>query len=180
MFLFLCLAVCFSLSQIPQLCSFSCYPLASHFPLLWADPVAKWLNHAICGTIVIFLSSSLWCQRLGSDDTLAGLCLQRVFKWPAGSDSSSGSDHKVQVNLHGIIEWFRLEGPLKIILFQPPCHGQGHLPLHQVAQSPVQAGLEHIQRVGMHSFAGQPLPVPPHPHTEEFFLCLIWIDPLSV
>jgi len=25
-----------------------------------------------------------------------------------------------------------------------PCHGQGHLPLDQVAQSPIQPGLEHF------------------------------------
>jgi len=42
----------------------------------------------------------------------------------------------------GITEWFGLEGTLKIIYFQPPCHGQGHLPLDQVAQSPIQPGLE--------------------------------------
>ena len=38
---------------------------------------------------------------------------------------------------HRIIEWFGLEGTLQIILFQPPCHGQGHLPLDQVAQSSI-------------------------------------------
>ena len=36
---------------------------------------------------------------------------------------------------HRIIEWFGLEGTLKIIWFQPPCHEQGHLPLDQVAQN---------------------------------------------
>lgn len=96
LFLFLCSPVYFSLSEIPQLCSFSWYLLASHFPLLWADPVAKWLNHAICGTTVIFLSSSLWCQRP-----------VRMTPWQApafskcsGSGSSSGSDPKVQVSSH--------------------------------------------------------------------------------
>jgi len=34
-----------------------------------------------------------------------------------------------------------LEGTLQIT-FHPPCHGQGHLPLDQVAQSPVQPDLE--------------------------------------
>jgi len=29
---------------------------------------------------------------------------------------------------HRITEWFGLEGTLKIIWFQPPCHEQGHLP----------------------------------------------------
>jgi len=44
---------------------------------------------------------------------------------------------------HRITERFGLEGTLKIIQFQPPCRGQGHLPLGQVAQSPIQPGLEH-------------------------------------
>jgi len=43
--------------------------------------------------------------------------------------------------------------------FQPPCHGQGHLPLGQVAQIPIQSGLEHFQGGGVHSFPGQSLPV---------------------
>ena len=47
-----------------------------------------------------------------------------------------------------IIEWFGLEGSLKIIWFQPPCHGQGHLPLDQVAESPIQTGLECIKGWG--------------------------------
>jgi len=38
------------------------------------------------------------------------------------------------------MEHFGLEGTLNIISFQPPCHGQGHLALDQVAQSPVQPG----------------------------------------
>lgn len=71
-----------------KLCSFSCYLLTGLFPLLWADPVAKWLNHAICGTTVIFLSSSLWCQRLG-----------RITLWqaPGFSKCSSYRQDKAQV-----------------------------------------------------------------------------------
>jgi len=38
-----------------------------------------------------------------------------------------------------------LEGTLKIIWFQLPCHEQGHLPSDQVAQSSIQPGLEHFQ-----------------------------------
>lgn len=34
-----------------------------------------------------------------------------------------------------IIEWFELEGTLKVIYFQPPCHDQGHRPLVQVTSS---------------------------------------------
>ena len=38
--------------------------------------------------------------------------------------------------------WNGLEGTLKIIRFHPPCHGQGHVPLEQDDQSPMQAGLD--------------------------------------
>ncbi|NXG13832.1 PHF11 protein, partial [Grallaria varia] len=33
-------------------------------------------------------------------------------------------------------KWFVLEGTLKVILFQAPCHEQGHLPLDQVLKVP--------------------------------------------
>jgi len=72
-----------------------------------------------------------------------------------------------EVILGSITESFGLEGTLKIILFQAPCHGQGHLPLDQVAQSPMQPGLEHFQGGGIHSSSGQPVPVPHHPHRKE-------------
>lgn len=39
------------------------------------------------------------------------------------------------------IGWVRRD--LKDIQFQPFCHKQGHLPLHQVTQTPVQPGPEH-------------------------------------
>ena len=60
------------------------------------------------------------------------------------------------------------KGHLKIISFQLPCHGQGHLPLDQVAQSPIQPDFDHFQGWGIHSFSGQPVPVPHHPHSKEF------------
>jgi len=66
------------------------------------------------------------------------------------------------------MEWFGLEGTLKIISFQPPCYGHGPLPPAQGAQSPVQPGLEPCQGGGSHSFSGQPGPGPHHPHREEF------------
>ena len=69
---------------------------------------------------------------------------------------------------HRIIEWFGLEGTLKINAFQPPCHEQGHRPPAQGAQSSIQPGLEPCQGGGSHSFSGQPGPVSHHPHGEEF------------
>ena len=47
-------------------------------------------------------------------------------------------------------------------------HGQGHLPLDQVAQSPVQPGLEHFQGGDILIFSGQHVPVPHHPLSKEF------------
>jgi len=61
-----------------------------------------------------------------------------------------------------------LEGILKIIWFQPPCHEQGRLPLDQVAQSSILPGLEHFQGGGSHSFSAQPVPLFHHHHGEEF------------
>ena len=78
------------------------------------------------------------------------------------------SDIQCSCRNHRIIEWFGLEGTLKIIWFQPPCHQQGHLPPDQVAQSSVQPGLEPCQGGGSHSCSGQPGPGFHHPHREEF------------
>jgi len=36
----------------------------------------------------------------------------------------------------------------------PSLHGQGHLKLDQVAQSPIQPGLERFQGGGIHNFSG--------------------------
>lgn len=37
---------------------------------------------------------------------------------------SSGNNSKLLIFYNRHIEWFELEGTLKIDLFQPPCHGQ--------------------------------------------------------
>lgn len=62
----------------------------------------------------------------------------------------------------------RVGSDLKNHLVPNPCYGQGYLPLAQVTQSPIQPGLEHHQKWGIHSFSGQPVPVHQHPHSEEF------------
>ena len=46
---------------------------------------------------------------------------------------------------------------------------KSHLPLDQVAQSPIQPGLKHFHGGGRHNFSGQSVPVPLHPHSKEFF-----------
>lgn len=53
-----------------------------------------------------------------------------------------------------MIEWFGLEGTLKIIKVHLPWHWQGHLSLDQVAQSSFQPVLEHFKGWGIHSFSG--------------------------
>jgi len=82
--------------------------------------------------------------------------------------NSSAFSHWKSLKNHRITERFRSEETFKDDLVQPPCHGQGHLSLDQIAQSPIQTGLEHFQGGDIHRFSGQPVPVPHHPHSKEF------------
>jgi len=63
------------------------------------------------------------------------------------------------------MEWLELEWTLKTIKVPTPCHGQGYHPPAQAAQGPIQAGLEHLQGWGIHSFSGQPVPLLYHPQS---------------
>jgi len=67
----------------------------------------------------------------------AELGLSHVLIYQTLSNRRPGDEqHKNKFSyFHRIIEWFGLEGTLKIIWFQPPCHEQGHLPPDQVVQS---------------------------------------------
>jgi len=58
---------------------------------------------------------------------------------------------------------FGLEGTFRGHLAQTPCNEQGRLQLDQVAQSPVQPGLECFQGWGIYHLSGQPVPVFQHP-----------------
>jgi len=53
-----------------------------------------------------------------------------------------------------------------------PCHGQGHQPPDQAAQSHIQPGLECLQGWGIHSLLGQPVPVCHHP-LSAFFVSVV-------
>ena len=69
-----------------------------------------------------------------------------------------------------IIKLFELKGTLKCHVVQPPCNEQGHLQLHQVAQTPFQPYLEHPQGWSIHQLSGQPGPVPHHSYCKKKIL----------
>lgn len=57
---------------------------------------------------------------------------------------------------------------LKLILFQPPCHEQGHFSPNLASQGPSQPGLKHCQTWGIYSFSGNPVPMSHYLHSKEF------------
>ncbi|KAK4821719.1 LOW QUALITY PROTEIN: hypothetical protein QYF61_000262 [Mycteria americana] len=75
---------------------------------------------------------------------------------------------QLPVDQHSLLCWASFQP-----LFPKPValHGvvvtQGHLPIDQVAQSPIQPVLEHFQGWGIHNFSGQPVPASHHPHILE-------------
>lgn len=89
-------------------------------------------------------------------------CLE--IKWMYNDDYL---EHNTKDIYQRIVQWFELEGALEIILFQAPCHEQGHFSLYQVSQNPIEVGLSH-QGWGNHIFSEQPLLVPHPPHRKEF------------
>jgi len=60
-----------------------------------------------------------------------------------------------------------LEGTYKVHLVQPPCSKRGHLQLEQVAQNPVQPGLECFQGWDIYHLSVQPVPVFHQPHCKK-------------
>ena len=69
-----------------------------------------------------------------------------------------------------ILESYELEGTLEGPSSPNPCNEQGHLQLHQVAQSPVQPDLECLQGWSIHCLSGQPVPVPHHSYYNFFLI----------
>lgn len=57
-----------------------------------------------------------------------------------------------------IIEWFAQKGALEDPVMVAGC-GQGHQQLDQIAQNPIQLGLEQHQGYNIHDFSGHPVPV---------------------
>ena len=53
-------------------------------------------------------------------------------------------------------------------LVPTPCYRQGHLPLGQGAQNPIQPALACFKEGGIHNLTGQPVSVSHHPHSKEF------------
>ena len=115
-------------------------------------------------------------ERIGVSSPCAGpLCLRQAVR-SAPLCSSAGlippSLHEpcaaAEGGNHRIIEWFVSEETSKDHLVQPSRHGQGHLSLNQVAQSPIQLDLECCRGWGIYHLSGQPVPVSHHPHSKEF------------
>jgi len=63
-----------------------------------------------------------------------------------------------------------LEGTFQAHLVPPPLPWAGTPSTRPGCSKPLQHGLEHFQGAGSHSFSGQPVPVPHHPHRKYFFL----------
>jgi len=65
------------------------------------------------------------------------------------------------------VEWLGLEGTSRLIEFQTTCHKWGCQPLDQILDQvdqapPIQPGLEHLHRWGIHTLSGQPFPALHH------------------
>ena len=80
------------------------------------------------------------------------------------TDSAGSSIQALYTQHYSVREWLRLEGTLKPIEFQPSWCGL-------VAQGPIQPGLECLQRWSIHSFSGQPAPVP---HHQPYWIYLVF------
>lgn len=69
---------------------------------------------------------------------------------------------------HRIIECQGLEGTLKIIEPQSPCHGQKYFPVDQIAQGLIQPSFECYLGWGIHNLLGKSVLAPHHPNSKEF------------
>jgi len=76
------------------------------------------------------------------------------------------------------MEWFGLERTVRDHVVQRPCNEQGHLQPDQVAQSPIQPGLECFQGWGIDQLSGQPVPVFHYPQCKEFLPSIYSESPL--
>lgn len=72
--------------------------------------------------------------------------------------------------------WFWLQRHCEDCLVFTPCHGQGYLQLHQVAQSSIEPGVEHLQGWSTQSFPRKSIPVSQQPQSKKLFPD-IWSKP---
>lgn len=72
------------------------------------------------------------------------VCVLIFFFYISTDMSVIKSPSKLFLSINRNVEWFVLDETLKIIQLKIPYHGEGHLPLDQVAQSSTQPGPEHI------------------------------------
>jgi len=145
--------------------------------MFFMKSVGKTTEHilCVCGLFVPFLqqhSLVCFCSTHFSFKVAVQKHEHRImfslFLILGGCDMLNVGYQKGNYPNHRIIECFGLGKTFKGHLVQRPCHGQGHLQPDQVAQSPVQAGLEHFQGWGINQLSGQPGPGLHHPHGEEF------------
>jgi len=98
------------------------------------------------------------------------LRVQNLFFWQelalGGCCEVNSVQTSTSIRNHRITEWFGVEGTFEGHLVYPPATSRDVFT--QVAQSPVQPGLECSQGWGISRLTGQPLPVLRHPHCKRF------------
>jgi len=117
------------------------------------------------------VNPSAWCFSV----LVCGMHLKLLGRFllsSEGLDSAGGLNAVAKARScsasYRIREWFGLEGTFRGHLVQPPSNEQGHLQLDQVAQSPIQPGLECFQGWGIDHLSGQPGPGFHHPYAKKF------------
>lgn len=100
----------------------------------------NWAVRGSDATVLDHWQWNSWCfGTLWSCERFQGMHTGCEWDWDHSGPFEGGSSHLLY---HRIIKWVGLEETWKIIQFQLPCHGQGHLPLDQAAQSSIQPCLE--------------------------------------
>lgn len=114
--------LCCSCSFLPPCCSFLQMPFAQTSGLL--DPPRTAISHGFPGHIFLQITSGQahFFVFVSCAVVLRGR-QWGMLKWA----------QLALAGLHRMMEWFKLEGALKVFWVQPCCHGQSHLLLEQAA-----------------------------------------------